>query len=216
MGMDFIEVGGKIAGVFLPFLFALSFHEYAHAWMARRKGDNTAELMGRDTLNPFAHADPIGTFVFPLLGLFMGGLVFGWAKPVPVNTRNLRAPKQDMFWIAIAGPLSNVLLAFVAGIALVAMNKLLLPNYTTLAIGEMLVYFIVINVLLALFNIIPVHPLDGGKVLERFIPYDWNRWLESNQTVMMFVLIGFLLLGGAYFLSAPGKMLAQFFLYLGS
>ncbi|MEK6556538.1 MAG: site-2 protease family protein [Bdellovibrionota bacterium] len=100
---------------FVPFLFSLCFHEMAHAWMAKKKGDSTGEVMGRLSMNPFVHADPVGTFILPLSSiLFQAPLFFGWAKPVPVNERNLSKPREDMFWIAIAGPASNLLLAIIA------------------------------------------------------------------------------------------------------
>lgn len=115
MGTDnLVEIVGKVAGTFIPFLFALSFHEFAHGWVAKKRGDRTAEQLGRLTLNPFAHADLVGTFILPLMGILSGWAMFGWAKPVPVNPRNLKDPKNDMFWVAAAGPLSNFLLAVVA------------------------------------------------------------------------------------------------------
>lgn len=214
--MNIIEILGKLAGTFIPFLFALSFHEFAHGWMAKRKGDSTAEQMGRLTLNPFAHADLIGTFVLPIMGILSGWAMFGWAKPVPVNPRNLRNPKNDMFWVAAAGPLSNVLLAVLGGFALVLMSRFLQHSETTLAIAEMLTFFIFINVLLALFNLIPLHPLDGGKILERFIPYSLNRKLEENQMTLQIVLIGFFIVGGFHFLAEPARQFVRFFLMMAA
>jgi Zn-dependent protease len=109
---NFVEIGHKLALFYVPFLFALCFHEFAHGWIAKTRGDNTAELMGRLTLNPMAHADMIGTFALPIMAIvFSVPIFFGWAKPVPVNIRNLKNPRVDMFWIALAGPASNILLA---------------------------------------------------------------------------------------------------------
>lgn len=207
---------GRVAGAFIPFLFALSFHEFAHAWVARIRGDRTAEQLGRLTLNPFAHADPIGTFVLPLLGLFSGWAMFGWAKPVPVNPRNLMNPKNDMFWVAAAGPLSNILLAVVGGIVLVVMSHTLQHGPTTMAAAEMLTFFIFINILLALFNLIPLHPLDGGKILERFIPESLNRKLEENQATLQIILIGFFIIGGFHFLAEPARQFVRFFLHFAA
>ncbi len=213
---DSIEMLGRLAGMFIPFLFALSFHEFAHGWVAQKKGDNTAQLMGRLTLNPFAHADLVGTFILPIMSVLTGWALFGWAKPVPVNVRNLKNPKSDMFWIALAGPLSNLLLAVVGGVLLVALSHLLGNTPTTRAIAEMLAFFIFINMLLCLFNLIPLHPLDGGKILARIIPESWNRALEEHQMTLQVVLIGFFLLGGFQFLAEPPRHMVSFFLRLAA
>src|SRR5687768_7506099 len=117
--MDFLDMGYKLATQFVPLLFALCFHEFAHGWVAKKRGDNTADMLGRLTLNPMAHADPIGTFLLPISAiLFQSPILFGWAKPVPVNERNLKKPLSDMFWIALAGPLSNIFLAVVSALVL--------------------------------------------------------------------------------------------------
>lgn len=203
-----VEFLYKIGLLFVPFLFALCFHEYAHGWMARRKGDNTAELMGRLTLNPLAHMDWLGTLVLPILAITTGFPFFGWAKPVPVNARNLARPKQDMFWIAFAGPLSNVLLA-VVGCGVLAVVVAYMPRQGVgESLNEMLQYFIVINLFLAVFNMIPLHPLDGGKVLARFIPESWNRWLEDTQMYSMYILMAAFILGAFKYLALPVQMLA--------
>ncbi len=209
---DLIEIVGKLAGTFIPFLFALSFHEFAHAWVAKKRGDNTAELLGRLTLNPFSHADLIGTFVLPIMGILSGWAMFGWAKPVPVNPRNLKNPRNDMFWVAAAGPLSNILLALIGGIVLILISRTMQASETTMAMGEMLTFFIFINVLLALFNLIPLHPLDGGKILERFVPAEFNRFLEENQTTLNIILIGFFIIGGFHFLAEPARQVVRMFL----
>lgn len=191
------ELLPKIVGFYFPFLFALCFHEYAHGWMAKRKGDNTAELMGRLTMNPIAHADPFGTVIFPIMGV-MTGFVFGWAKPVPVNPSNLKNPKEDMFWIALAGPASNLLLAFIGTAGLVMMASQQLGD----ALMGGIYMFIMINMFLCFFNLIPLHPLDGGKILARFLPLEANRWLENNQTTLNIVLIGAMFLGGFRYLGS--------------
>lgn len=194
-------------GLFMiPFLFALCFHEFAHGWVAKKKGDNTAELLGRLTLNPVAHVDLLGTLFLPSMALILGWPLFGWAKPVPVNPRNLTNVKEDMFWIAIAGPLSNVLLAcFGAGLLRVVLHSeaksLLVHFYQPLI--QMLGFFVLINLFLAVFNFIPVHPLDGGKILARFLSPRANQFLEDNQTMTFMALICLALMGGLTFIAAP-------------
>ena len=190
--MDISGAIAKAAIIFPLFLFALCFHEFAHGWEAQRRGDNTAQLMGRLTLNPIAHMDIVGTLVLPLLGL-MGGLpfIFGWAKPVPVNPRNLDNTVRDMFWIAAAGPLSNVLLAILSSFLLVALTHMAVSQMVCMA----LLAFGMINIVLAVFNMIPLHPLDGGKILARFIPARWNDALESNPVVNMFILLALVMTG---------------------
>lgn len=203
--MDFIELGSKISLFFVPFLFAICFHEWAHAMVARLKGDPTAEMMGRLTLNPIPHIDPLGTVVFPLLAILSGGFFFfGWAKPVPVSTRNLKNPKKDMFWIAIAGPLSNLFLAIVAALIL-GLNARFnpLPDYTD-AILKILQFFIIINLSLMVFNFIPIHPLDGGKILARFLPHKANEWLEQNSSNLGMALLALIVIDG---LSGRGSTL---------
>jgi Zn-dependent protease len=208
---NFIELLAKLGVEYVPFLFALCFHEFAHGYVAKKRGDNTAELMGRLTLNPFAHADVIGTFVLPIAGIMAGvggmnaghGFIFGWAKPVPVNSRNLRKPKNDMPWIAAAGPLSNLILAFVSIILFILLGFFLKDIVAYEALRTVLRNFVVLNVLLCVFNLIPLHPLDGGKILERFIPSDWNRWIEDNQMTLNIALIVFFVMGGFSVLQGP-------------
>lgn len=195
---DLIEFAARLGIFFVPFLLAICFHEFAHGWVARLRGDRTAEMAGRLTLNPMAHADPLGTWMLPILAIFLqSNFFFGWAKPVPVNSRNLKDPNLDMFWIALAGPLSNVLLALVSTVAL-GFALAFLPGVSfEKAILQLLQTFIMINLFLAVFNLIPIHPLDGGKIIEPFLPASWNIWLRENQPQLnMFLLIFILLAGG--------------------
>ena len=170
-----------------PILFALCFHEFSHAYVAFRMGDPTAAALGRLTLNPLKHLDPMGTIL-----LFFAG--FGWAKPVPVDPRRLADPRRDMLWIAAAGPLSNIALALASGIAL----RLLLPVFSSMAAlgpqtARLLLYSVQINLVLAFFNLIPLPPLDGSTVLKGILPLDqaraWSR-VESVGPILLLVLVG--------------------------
>ena len=167
-------------------MFALSFHEFAHAWMASKCGDNTAARMGRLTLNPMAHLDVMGS----LMILFVG---FGWAKPVPVDLRNLRDPRKDMMKVAAAGPLSNLLLAMLAGMAwrlLGGINFLLDTNFPVL-----IFYFTQINIALAVFNLIPVSPLDGSQIFSGYLMKTNPELALKIQSYGPQVLFGLILFG---------------------
>ena len=152
----------------LPLLFAITLHEAAHGWMARQLGDNSAYMMGRVSLNPARHIDPLGTIAIPLLLLLMGSpFLFGYAKPVPVNFSALRHPKRDMIWVALAGPASNFVQAFIWALALLLLR----------ALGSSEAFFydvaragVGVNLLLCVFNLFPLPPLDGGRVLVGLLP----------------------------------------------
>jgi len=166
-------------------MFALSFHEFAHAWMAEKCGDNTAARMGRLTLNPMAHLDIMGS----LMILFVG---FGWAKPVPVDGQNLRNPRTDMMKVAAAGPVSNLLLAMVAGMVLRFMNG---TGLLTDSIFILLIYFTRINIALAVFNLIPVAPLDGSQIFSGYLMKTNPQLAWKIQSYGPQVLFGLILFG---------------------
>ena len=166
-------------------MFALSFHEFAHAWMAEKCGDSTAARMGRLTLNPMAHLDMMGS----LMILFVG---FGWAKPVPVDGRNLKNPRTDMMKVAAAGPVSNLLLAMVAGMVLRFMNG---TGLLTDSIFILLIYFTRINIALAVFNLIPVAPLDGSQIFSGYLMKTNPQLAWKIQTYGPQVLFGLILFG---------------------
>ena len=178
---------------YIPFLvhfcFAIAVHEFAHAYMAYRMGDGTARDQGRLTLNPLAHLDPVGT-----LCLFFAG--FGWGKPVPVDPRNLRNPRRDGLWISAAGPFSNLLLAGIFASGLWAFNAWLIPvsvrEESVLVIPWVLATGTLLNLALAFFNLLPIFPLDGEKVIVGLIPGPWVRTadrLRNYGVVVLFVLL---------------------------
>ena len=177
---------------FAILVFSLSFHEMAHAWTANRLGDPTARLLGRLTINPLAHIDLIGTVVFPLVAMFSGIPLIGWAKPVPVDMGRLRDPRRDFALVAAAGPASNLLLASAAALLFhVLAGPAALPAAAG-ATAEVLRFFVLINILLAVFNMIPVPPLDGGNVLMGLVPERAALsidWLRPYGFVILYVLM---------------------------
>jgi Zn-dependent protease len=174
----------------IPVLFAITVHETAHGWVASLLGDHSARMMGRLTLNPIKHIDPIGTIVVPAFLYFTSGFIFGWAKPVPVNFNALRSPKQDMLWVAIAGPVSNLIMAiFWLLILWLSMNN------NSLFLGGMAQVGIQINLLLALLNLLPLPPLDGGRVMSSLLPPKISYQYDQLEPYGLFILLGLLFLG---------------------
>tara|TARA_A100001037_G_scaffold91928_2_gene83306 strand:+ start:676 stop:1308 length:633 start_codon:yes stop_codon:yes gene_type:complete len=170
-------------------LLALTIHEYAHAWMANRFGDPTSKMLGRLSLNPFIHLDPIGTLMLFLVG-------FGWAKPVPVDIRYFVNPKRMMLWVALAGPLSNIFLALIFGLLIVLFSTSnLMYNQNTAIIGNLLVYSLQINLALAFFNMFPIPPLDGSKILRGILSYEFDNFLNKLEQLGPIILIGIILIG---------------------
>lgn len=204
MDNDVLGIVAKTALFYIPFLFALCMHEFAHGWMAQKLGDNTAKFMGRLTLNPLAHADFLGTFLLPIISVMTGSSIFfGWAKPVPVNEKNFKDRKRDMFWVAFAGPLSNILMAFVSSFLLVFVFLHLKEAKFYKAALALLQTFMQINLALAMFNLIPIHPLDGAKVLARFLPESINQKLEEHQNMLSLFLMVLFISGAMSFLRLP-------------
>jgi Zn-dependent protease len=178
----------------LPVIFAITVHEVAHGWMAKKYGDNTASILGRLTLNPVKHIDLIGTIILPGILLISGtGFIFGWAKPVPVDARNFKNPRHDMAIVALAGPVSNLLMAI--GWALLARLGMVIGAQAE-AISLPLIYTgiagISINLVLGLINLLPIPPLDGSRILSGILPDYWawqyNR-LERFGFIILLVLL---------------------------
>jgi Zn-dependent protease len=213
---------------FVLLIFSLSVHECAHAWMASRLGDQTARLQGRVTLNPMYHIDPIGTLLFPALMIFgplltngmLGGFLVGWAKPTPVITRNFRNIVRDDTMVTLAGPASNLLLAFAGfcGLAVIIMSAGHLPQQDSVqtnleALWTLCDLAIRVNLALFFFNLLPIPPLDGSHILRHYLPYNF---LNTYDRMGMFGYILMILVGGPIvrFLMGPALGLVGFALRL--
>jgi Zn-dependent protease len=201
-----------VAGL-IPLLLSLSVHEYSHAWAASRLGDDTAERAGRFTLNPLAHIDPLGTVILPLVLAFSGsGFMFGWAKPVPVDPTRFRRDVhmgRGMAWTAAAGPLSNVVLAVfaavVAGLLIRYAPETLEPGS---GIRELVGSLLGTNVVLALFNLIPVPPLDGSRIVDGYMPFRFRPQWERITALAPFLLLGVFFFGGRLIAGPSNYMMA--------
>jgi len=172
----------------LIFFFAVIIHEYAHGWVAWKLGDSTARFMGRLTLNPIAHIDPIGTIFLPLILLVTHSpILFGWAKPVPVDFFNLNNPKKDMVWVSIAGPAANIIFAII--LSLILKIPLLTANYFVVTV---MTTAIMANLVLAVFNLLPIPPLDGSRVVMGLLPYHLGieyAKIEPYGFIIIFALL---------------------------
>ena len=190
-------MGNFDLGVFLlavlPVLLAITVHEAAHGYAARHYGDRTAEQLGRLTLNPLAHIDPVGTIVVPAIMFFTTGFMFGWAKPVPVVTRNLRDTRIGMRMVAIAGPASNFAMMF--GWALLMMLVPLVPQSFQYPLQQMAYFGITINAVLFVLNMIPILPLDGGRFVDTFLPAKASYSFRKIEPYGMWILIALLFTG---------------------
>ncbi|ABD06953.1 Peptidase M50 [Rhodopseudomonas palustris HaA2] len=191
----------------LPLVIAITFHEAAHAYVARACGDNTAWMLGRVTLNPIKHIDPFGTVLLPLLLLaIQSPFLFGYAKPVPVNFRGLRNPRRDMILVAAAGPAINLALALIAAIAIRLID---LPGETGEWLMRNLANALLINVVLAIFNLIPIPPLDGGRIAVGLLPRVLGRPLARLEPYGMLILIGLVFLMPLAGLGGATQWIAQ-------
>jgi Zn-dependent protease len=187
----------QAAALIVPLILAIVFHEVAHGWVARALGDPTAEERGRLTLNPLPHVDPVGTVILPGILALANGPIFGWAKPVPVNKWRLRNPRYGMMAVAIAGPATNLLLALPAALALglmVGAGSLEELGSTSQFIAMNLVNFLMINVFLALFNMLPIPPFDGSHIVEGLLPDSalptWEKLRPFGFSLVFILLIG--------------------------
>lgn len=202
--MDGLE---RILFLMPVFLLSLSVHEFAHGWVAFRHGDNTASQMGRLTLNPLAHMDLFGTLLLPAMGLYYQFPVFGWAKPVPVDPRNFERPFRSMALVAAAGPASNLILACFATVilAVVARFEFGIQNQ----VATFLVLMIQINIMLCVFNLLPLPPLDGFRIIQGFLSLKHNALLFKVERYGLFILLAIFFFGGLRFIAIPIQYLTQ-------
>jgi Zn-dependent protease len=201
---------------FPPFLFAIIFHEFGHGWMAARWGDRTAEQAGRLTLNPVAHIDPVGTLLFPAINMLTGiPLFIGWAKPVPINPTRFRKYRPGLFWVSAAGPGMNVVIATLSAF-LAALFIRFVPRdfYLFDPLKGMLIASVMVNYSLAIFNLIPLPPLDGSKIVESILPLELSRRYENLAQYSFWILMALLLSGALSILSGPIQSATQLTLAL--
>ena len=193
----------------IPLLFAITLHEAAHGWVASKLGDHTARMMGRVTLNPIKHVDPVGTVVVPLLLIVMNvGFIFGWAKPVPINFSALRSQKSGMILVALAGPGANFLMAI--GWVLVAIISINLNIPILLKMAGIGIFF---NILLAVFNLLPIPPLDGSRVISALLPGPLAYKYSQLEQYGFLILLGLMYIGGFKLLVLPVvSQIQQFFI----
>jgi Zn-dependent protease len=195
----------------VPFFLAIVFHEFGHGWMAKRWGDRTAVDAGRLTLNPMAHIDPIGTVLIPVMNMVTGiPLLFGWAKPVPINPNRFRKYRPGLFWVSFAGPGANFLLAFVSAFLFAIFYRFVPETFSLYEpLVKMLIASVQINFALALFNLLPLPPLDGSKILESVSGNAVSDVMRQVERYSFFILLALLWSGALSILSRPIIAMSQ-------
>ncbi len=200
----------------IPVLFAITVHEVAHGWVAKRLGDPTAQMLGRLTLNPIKHIDPVGTLLVPAALILMGLGIIGWAKPVPVTWENLRRPKRDMALVAVAGPMANLLMALI-WLLIMKLAQLAGPEIGSWARPLFLMadVGITVNLILMILNLIPIPPLDGGRVLTGLLPEPWAWRVNRIEPYGLFIVLALFATGLLWsIMSGPVSLLRTFLYYM--
>jgi Zn-dependent protease len=201
----------------IPLIFAITLHEAAHGWVASKLGDTTALMLGRVSLNPVKHIDPIGTIVLPSILMILGGFIFGWAKPVPVNWRNLNNPRRDMALVAIAGPAANLLMAFTwAAIAKISLHaghgNIVWLNNAMNFTQQASLFGIRINVILMVLNLLPIPPLDGSRIISAILPPAAAITYEKIEPYGIWILLALIFLGMLHLILYPPVMMTIIFI----
>lgn len=199
--MNSLSIIQKVSVYIIPLIFAITLHESAHAYVAYKHGDPTAKLLGRLSVNPLHHIDLLGTILFPLIGIILGGFIFGWAKPVPINFGKLHNPKRDLFWVALAGPLANFAMALIW--ALLLKLSVYLDTYFGTPVSLMAQAGISINISLMILNLLPILPLDGGRIVFSLLPNQQATTFAKAEPYGMWILIFLLLVGGLTYIIQP-------------
>ncbi|MBC7386106.1 MAG: site-2 protease family protein [Cryobacterium sp.] len=202
----------------VPFFGAIVFHEFGHGWMAKRWGDRTATDAGRLTLNPLVHIDPIGTVAIPIMNMVTGiPLLFGWAKPVPINPNRFRSYRQGLFWVSMAGPGSNIILGFFSAILFSIFYKFIPENFFLYEpLVKMTIAAVQINFALAIFNLLPLPPLDGAKIVESIGNHQTAQILRQVERFSFIILLALLWSNALSFLGGPILLMTHFALNLST
>ena len=202
--MDMTNALIKILIYAIPVIFAITLHEAAHGYVARHFGDNTAWMLGRVSLNPIRHIDPLGTIVLPLVTVMLSGFMFGWAKPVPVNFNNLRDPKRDSLWVAAAGPASNLVQSLLWATIALVLSHVVQPTGLVGAFWQSIAEAgIQVNVVFAILNLFPLLPLDGGRIVTSLLPNRLAYAYSRTEPFGMLILIVLIVTGVLNYVLGP-------------
>lgn len=213
--MDFQQRLQLLSIQFVPFVMAVVFHEFAHGFVAKRFGDKTAYDAGRMTLNPLPHIDPLGTVILPLISMLSGAnVLFGWARPVPINPTRFKKYKPGLFWVSFAGPLMNFTLAIVSAIVFCIFQKFVPHDFFLFEPFIGMTYVSVsLNFALGIFNLVPIPPLDGSRMIEVFLSYEMSKKYEALAQYSFYIIMALMFTGAFSVLAIPIRILTQLTLY---